>query len=259
VRTKARAPESAEAQAERIASLVFMAGRGGQIGFSALMLASDWRRYDRPVLQAAVLAAIVTESAWLSRRLIRAGKYDDRLGVWMDCASAAAAVLVSQQGLGERDAAPWAKNLAIGAAIGAASTRRTLDNVGTVGMLCAAAIATGTRARGRDVHVAGLALAVNDAISWAGTHLASRSYLNAHRRYARLRDQADELAVERAAAAASEAERIRQQARLHQLTVGVLHQLAQSPALGAAQDAARIEAARLRYALRMKRPDSAGA
>jgi signal transduction histidine kinase len=250
VRTRARAPESAEAQAERIASLVFMAGRGGQIVFSTLMLASDWRRYDRPVLQATVLAAIVTESAWLSRRLICAGKYDDRLGVWMDCAAAAAAVLVSQQGLGSRDAAPWAKNLAIGAAIGAASTRRTLDNVGTVGLLCAAAIATGVRARGRDVHVAGRALAVNDAISWAGTHLASRSYLNAHRRYARLRDEADELAVERATAAASEAERSRQQAKLHQLTASVLDQLTHSPTIGAAQDAARIEAARLRYALR---------
>ena len=72
--------EDAEAQAERIASRVFLAGRGGQLVFSALMLANDWRRYDRPVLQAATLAGVVIESGWLSRRLIRAGRYDDRLG-----------------------------------------------------------------------------------------------------------------------------------------------------------------------------------
>jgi signal transduction histidine kinase len=255
VQTRSVPPASAEsagaeAQAERIASLVFIAGRGGQLVFSALMLASDRRRYEQPMLQVAALAGMIAESAWLSRRLIRAGKYDDRLGVWVDCASAAAAVLVSRQGLGANGAAPWAKNVAIGAAIGAASTRRTVDNAGTVGVLCAAAVATGVRARGRDLHVAGLALAVNDAVSWAGTHLASRSYLNAHRRYARLRDEADELATERAAAAASEAERGRQQERLHQLTMGVLNQLADSPDLGSATDAARIEAARLRYALR---------
>ena len=240
----------AEAQAERIASLVFIAGRGGQLVFSALMLINDRRRYDQPMLQVAALAGMIAESAWLSRRLIRAGRYDDRLGVWVDCASAAAAVLVSQQGLGASGAAPWTKNVAIGAAIGAASTRRAADNVGTVGVLCAAAVATGVRARGRDLHVAGLALAVNDAVSWAGTHLASRSYLNAHRRFARLRDEADALAAERAGAAAAEAERSRQQERLHQLTMGVLGQLADSPDLGSAKDAARIEAARLRYALR---------
>ena len=56
---------------------------------------------------------------------------------------AAGAVLISQRGIGSRGAAPWAKNIAIGAAIGAASTRRTADTVGTVGTLCAAAITTG--------------------------------------------------------------------------------------------------------------------
>ena len=118
------------------------------------MLANDRRRYDRPLLQAAVLAGVVVESGWLSRRLVRARRYDDRLGVWVDCGSAAAALLISQRGIGTRGAAPWAKNVAIGAAIGAASTRRAADTVGTVGTLCAAAIATGLRARGRDAHVA---------------------------------------------------------------------------------------------------------
>lgn len=243
-------PDDAEAQAERIASLLFMACRGSQIAFSALMLANDRRRYDRPLLQAATLAGIVAESGWLSRRIIRARGYDDRLGVWVDCASAAAALLISQRGLGTQGAAPWAKNVAIGAALGAASTRRTTDTVGTVGTLCAAAIATGLRARGRDAHVAGLALAVNDAVSWTGSHVAARSYLNAHRRYARLRDEANALTVERAAASASEAERSRQRELLHQVTVGVLGTIADSAELGLAEAAARREAARLRYALR---------
>jgi len=227
-----------------------MAARGGQLVFSALMLANDRRRYDRPLLQAEVLAGLVIESGWLSRRLVRARGYDDRLGVWVDCVSAAAALLISQRGLGTQGAAPWAKNVAIGAAIGAASTRRACDTAGTVGTLCAAAIATGLRARGRDAHVAGLALSVNDAVSWAGTHVASRFYLNAHRRYARLRDEADALTVERAAASASEAERSRQHERLQQVTIGVLDGIAASAELGPAQAAARREAARLRYALR---------
>jgi hypothetical protein len=249
VRTR-RNPDDAEAQAERIASLVFMAARGGQIIFSAMMLANDRRRYDRPLLQAAALAGVVVESGWLSRRLIRARGYDDRLGVWVDCVSAAAALLISQRGLGTQGAAPWAKNVGIGAVIGAASTRRTSDTVGTVGTLCAAAIATGLRARGRDAHVAGLALSVNDAVSWAGTHVASRTYLNAHRRYARLRDEADALTVERSAASESEAERTRQHELLHQVTIGVLGGIAASAELGPAQAAAHSEAARLRYALR---------
>jgi hypothetical protein len=116
--------------------------------------------------------------------------------------------------------------------------------------LCAAAIATGLQARGRDAHVAGLALAVNDAVSWAGSHVAARSYLKAHRRYARLRDEADALTVERAAASASEAERSRQRELLHQVTVSVLGAIADSAELRLAEAAARGEAARLRYALR---------
>ncbi len=246
----ARRADDAEAQAERIASLIFMAGRGGQIAFSALMLANDWRRYGRPLLQAAALSGIVVESAWLSRRLIRRRGYDDRLGVWVDCLSAAAALLISQRGLGTQGAAPWAKNVAIGAAIGAASTRRVSDTVGTVGALCAAAIVTGLRAGGRDAHVAGIALSVNDAVSWTGTHAAARSYLTAHRRYARLRDEADALAVERAAAAAAEAERGSQQELLHHVTVDVLSAIVEGSDFGSGQAAARREAARLRHALR---------
>ena len=245
-----RSKDNAEAQAERIASLVFMAARGGQIVFSALMLANDRRRYARPLLQAAVLGGIVAESAWLSRRLVRARGYDDRIGVWVDCASAAAALLITQRGLGTGGAAPWAKNVAIGAAIGAASTRRPVDTLGTVGTLCAAAVAGGLRARGRDAHVAGLALAVNDAISWAGTHVASRAYLTAHRRNARSRDEADALRVERGAAAAAQAERNRQHEQLHQVTIGVLGRIADGTDAAAAVTSARAEAARLRYALR---------
>jgi hypothetical protein len=193
--------------------LTFVAARSGQIAFSALMIANDRRRYRRPLLQAAVLTAIIVESGWLAARVLRARRYDDRLGVWIDATSAAAALLISQRGLGALGAAAWAKNVSIGAVIGAASTRRVADTAGTVGTLCAAAIGTGIRGDGRDAHVAGLALSINDAVSWAGTHVASRVYLNAHRRYGRLRDGADAPAVDRARAAASEAERGRQHER----------------------------------------------
>ncbi|HET7012677.1 MAG TPA: hypothetical protein VFI65_02130 [Streptosporangiaceae bacterium] len=48
---------------------------------------------------------MVLESSWLSRRLIRTGRYDDRLGVWADCLCAAAALLITQRDLGDRSAA----------------------------------------------------------------------------------------------------------------------------------------------------------
>ncbi len=240
----------AEQQAERIASFVFLVSRGGQLVFSTLMFVNDRRRYARPVLQAGILAGVALESGWLGRRILRAQRYDDRRGMWLDTASTAAALIVSQRGLGSDAVAPWAKNVAIGAAAGAATARRMGESVGAMTMLCAAAMATGVRAGGRDAHVAGVALAANDAVSWAGMHVATRVYLTAHRRYARFRDQAVELAVERAQATAAEAERSRQHELLHRVTIGVFGRIAASADLAGAVAIARAEAARLRFALR---------
>jgi signal transduction histidine kinase len=240
---------SAEEQAERIAAIIFLTSRAGQLAFSTLMVINDRRRHTRPLLQAAVLAGAWLESGWLGRRIVRAGRYDDPPGMWTDTLTAAGALLVSQRGMGEGGAA-WPKNIAIGAALGSSGTRSTTRSAAVMATLCAAAVGSGLRARGREAHVAGLALAVNDAVNWTGMHLASRVYVNAHRRYGRLRDEADALTVERAAAAASEAERGRQHEQLHRVTIQVLDRIAVSRDLSEAVSVARAEAARLRYALR---------
>ncbi len=242
--------DGAELQAERIASLIFLGARGGQLLFSTLMYTNDRPRYGRPLVQAGVLAGVGVESAWLARRILRARRYEDRRGMWVDTASAATALLASQRWLGDEAVAPWAKNVAIGSAIGAAAAPSSIEATGAVAALCAAALATGVRARGRDSHVAGAALAVNDALSWAGVHIATRVYLTAHRRNARARDHADELTVERVRATAAEAERARQHELLHRVTIGVLSRIAACTDLAGATSIARAEAARLRFALR---------
>jgi signal transduction histidine kinase len=239
----------AATQAERTSALVFVGSRVGQLAFSALMIANDRRRFANPRGQLAILAAMGVESAWLTRRIVRAGRYDDRFAMWADTGSSAAALLLSHRGLAS-SAAPWAKNLAIGSAIGASSSTRPADSVGAVGLLCSAALLVGTRSSGRDAHVAGFALAANDALSWTGMSTASRVYLSAHRRYARERDQADSLAVDRSVAAGAQAERGRQHEVLHRVTIGVLRRIASTEDLAETQSIARAEAARLRYALR---------
>jgi signal transduction histidine kinase len=243
-------PRSAEEQAERVAAIIFLASRLGQLAFSTLMVINDRKRYTQPRLQAGVLAGAWLESAWLGRRIVRAGRYDDPPGLWVDTVTAAGALLVSQRGLGGDAGAAWPKNITIGAAMGASGARSNRQAAALVATLCAAAVGSGARARGREAHVAGLALAINDAVNWTGMHLASRVYVNAHRRYGRLRDEADALTVERASAAASEAERSRQHEQLHRITIGVLDRIAASTELAAAVTVARAEAARLRYALR---------
>ena len=147
-------------------------------------------------------------------------------------------------------AAPWTKNVAIGAAIGASSAPRRRDAIAAVSTLCTAGLLAGLREGGRDAPVAGFGLAFNDAVSWAGMSAASRVYLNAHRNYARLRDQADALAVERSAAAAAQSERGRQHEALHRVTIDALRKIAASADLSTARVVARAEASRLRYALR---------
>ncbi len=241
---------SAEEQAERVAAIIFLASRVGQLAFSTLMVINDRKRHTRPVLQAAALTGTWLESGWLARRIVRAGRYDDPPGMWVDTLTAAGALLVSQRGMGGDAGAAWPKNIAIGAALGASGARSNGRAAAIMATLCAAAVGSGLRARGREAHVAGLALAINDAVNWTGMHLASRVYVNAHRRYGRLRDEADALTVERASAAASEAERSRQHEQLHRVTIEVLDRIGASTDLVEAVSVARAEAARLRYALR---------
>jgi hypothetical protein len=240
---------SALADADRTSGLVFVASRAGQLAFSALMLASDRRRFSNPRTQAAVWAALAVESGWLARRVVTRSRYEDRIGMWVDTVTTSAALLASKGGLSE-GAAPWAKNPAIGAAIGASSCPRGGESAAAVATVCTAALLTGLRSRGRDAHVAGRALAFNDAVSWSGMSAASRVYLQAHHRYAEERDQADELAVERSAAAAAQAERSRQHEALHRVTIDMLGRIAATANLAEARSIAGAEAARLRYALR---------
>ncbi|HEX4428013.1 MAG TPA: ATP-binding protein [Frankiaceae bacterium] len=240
---------SALADAGRTSGLIFVASRAGQLAFSALMLASDRRRFSNPRSQVAFWTAVAVESSWLVRRIVARGRYEDRLGMWVDAVTTSAALVASQAGLSE-GAAPWAKNMAIGAAMGASSSPRRREAGVVVATVCSAALLTGMRSRGRDAHVAGRALAVNDAVSWSGMSAASRVYVQAHYRYAEERDQADELAIERSVAAAGQAERSRQHEALHRVTIDMLGRIARTGDAAQARAIAAAEAARLRYALR---------
>ena len=135
--------------------------------------------------------------------------------------------------------------------LGTNSSELVGEGAAAMTVLGAAAALAGLRARGRDSHVAGLALAANDVVSWTGMSAAARIYVESHRRSARLRDAADQLAVERAAASASQDERIRQQRRLHRVTVDVRRAVAGAADPALAGRLARHEAARLRHVLRM--------
>ncbi len=235
--------------AERTGALVFAGARIGQLAFSAFMIANDRHRVRSPLVQASVFGGLILETSWLLRRMYRASAYDDRTGLWLDAAASASALFVSQRGLGPA-AAPWVKNVAIGSVIGSLTTGGPVDAAGATALVCGAGLAAATRSTGRDAHVSGLALAVNDTISWVGMGLAARAYLRSHRRSAQLQDEATELAVERSAAAEAQDERSRQHELLHRVTIGVLQRLAASETLEQAQAIARSEAARLRYALR---------
>jgi signal transduction histidine kinase len=170
--------------------------------------------------------------------------------MWADTVFSAAGLLACEAGLRDGEGAPWMKNVAIGAVLGTSSSERRRDGVTAMAVLASAAALAGLRARGRDAHVAGAALAANDIISWIGMSAAARIYVESHRRSARLRDAADALAVERAAQTASQDERARQQRRLHRLTIDALHALARAEDRESAGRLARHEAARLRHALR---------
>ncbi|MCU1427202.1 MAG: two-component system histidine kinase [Actinomycetia bacterium] len=236
--------------AERSVARVHVAGRAGQLIFSALMVASDRRRFSRPRLQWLLLGAATVESAWLATRLLKKSTYRDPVVLWVDTAFAALGLVVCQAGLGDGDGALWMKNLAIGAAHGVSGSDDGVERLAAIGVLGSAAMWCGTRARGRDAHVAGLTLGLNDVINWAGQNVAARFYVSAHRRYAVLAEEAGAITVARAREAAAEAERSRQHGLLHETTVEVLRELAQSSDAEAATSLARREAARLRHALR---------
>ena len=241
---------TAAEQAERAIARTFVAARAGQLAFSAFMVIGDRRRFRRPKLQALLLAGSVIESAWLGYRILRADRYQDRAAQWIDTAWAAAGLIACELGLDPGDGAPWMKNLAIGAAIGAGASEDPVDRAGILALLGLAAAVSGVRAKGRDAHVAGLSLAVNDIINWTGSHTAVATYIAAHRRQARLKDDADRLAFENATRAAAESERSQQHRLVHHRTVEVLREMARSDDERAVADLARSEAGRLRHILR---------
>ncbi len=172
--------------------------------------------------------------------------------MWVDTMSSAAGLVTSATGLGTGDAAPWMKNVAIGSILGASSSEKPIERIAAVGLLSLAAFVTGARAKGRDRHVAGLGLALNDVVSWAGMHVAVSLYVAAHRRYARLQDEADELAVEQAEQAAAEAERSHQHSVVHRATIEVLKELSDCSDSQVAGAVAGREARRLRHILSTK-------
>ena len=75
---------SASEQAERSMARLFVAARccAAQLSFSTLMVIGDRRRFGRPGVQFAVLALATAESAWLTRRILTAGRFRDRRGMW---------------------------------------------------------------------------------------------------------------------------------------------------------------------------------
>jgi signal transduction histidine kinase len=248
----ASSKRTAVEQAEWSIARLFLATRAGQIGFSTMMVLADRRRYKRPWLQFALLLGTMAESAWLARRLLRSERYRDRTSLWVDTVWSGGALVASGTGLGSSNVAPWMKNIAIGAALGAASSESITERIGALGILSCAAATSGVRARGRDTHVAGAALAANDIVSWTGMHVAVTTYIAAHRRQALMQDSASRVAVEKATEAAAANERSRQHRLVHERTLEVLKALSETEDLLEAGVLARQEAGRLRHFLRTR-------
>ncbi len=245
---RAAALEQTESSIARLIVTV----RAGQLLFSSLMVASDLRRFRRPKLQVLLLAIATAESAWMAQRLVRRGRLDDPLVIWADTAFCAAGLIACEAGLDQGEGAPWMKNLVIGAGMGSSCSERPFERMSTMGVLSIAGLWSGLRAKGRDAHVSGWDLAINDVVNWVGSHAAFRVYVEAHRDYARLRDQADSLALERATARASEAERSRQHRKVHRATAEALRSIAECRDANDATLLARNEAGRLRHILQSR-------
>jgi signal transduction histidine kinase len=172
--------------------------------------------------------------------------------IWTDTVFCAFGLIACEAGLDHGHGAPWMKNLVIGSGMGSSCSERPLERLSAMGVLSTAGLWSGVRAKGRDAHVSGWELAVNDIVNWFGSHAAFRIYVEAHRRYARLRDQADTLALERATARASEAERSRQHRQVHRATADALRSIAECRDANDAISLARSEAGRLRTILQSR-------
>jgi signal transduction histidine kinase len=244
--------DSALRQAERTISDSYVSVRAGEVLLSAVMLLADRHRYRRPRLQAVLLLGVLGETAWMARRLIRTRAHRDRTVLWADAALSAAGLMACEAGLGSGGAAPWAKNVAIGAAIGASSSENPIERLGALSVIGAAGTWAALNARGRDAHVAGWGLALNDVVSWTAIHAAARRYVSIHRRLGELSDDATALTVSSATATAEAAERTTQQERIHRRTLSVLEAIASSTDRDEARNMARAEATRLRNVLRFQ-------
>jgi signal transduction histidine kinase len=244
--------QTAVEDAERAIATIFLVARAGQLTLSAFMVASQRRKVKHPKIHAALLAAAVAESAWMAKRLLRGGGYRDRLAMWSDTLGCAGGLVTCASILGADDAAPWMKNLVIGAAIGASGEERRNDRIAGMTILAVSEWWSGIRARGRDTHVAGMAMAASDVSTLIGFHVTGRNYVSMRRRFAALMDQAATLRVEQARATSAEKERGRQQQVLHQATIEVLSRIAHSLDPESASRLAQQEAGRLRHVLRTK-------
>ncbi len=94
----AKSEMTAAETAERAIARLFVAARAGQLAFSALMVASDRRRYKRLWVEVLLLAGTVIESTWLARRLLQAGRYRDRTALLVDAAWSSAGLIVCGSG-----------------------------------------------------------------------------------------------------------------------------------------------------------------
>ncbi|MGO8872793.1 MAG: ATP-binding protein [Acidimicrobiales bacterium] len=144
------------------------------------------------------------------------------------------------------------KNLVIGAAVGASGAERRNDRITGMAILAVSEWWSALRARGRDTHVAGLAMAGSDVSNLIGLHVTSVNYVSMRRRFAALMDQAAALRLEQARATSTERERGRQQQVLHHATIEVLNRIACSVDRESASRLARQEAGRLRHVLRTR-------
>ncbi len=242
------AQQSSSDEIERAIALVFSAAKVGQLIFSGLMVLADWRRYKKPWLELGLFVGAVAETAWLLDRTLKPKVQGGRLYARLDAGFAVLGLLACRTGLADRGA-NWMKNLAIGAVMGAATSESSKEAAALVAAVSSGAIVVGLRPMGRDAHLGGAALAFNDAISWTGIHVAARSYVLSHRRYAVSLDRAGNALAAQARRAAVDAERVRQHRELHDGAVRVLRKLSSVGDVDEAVLLAGREAGRLRSAL----------
>lgn len=244
--------QSSVDEAERAIATIFLAARAGQLLLSAFMVITQRRRVRHPKLHLLLLGGAVGESAWVTYRIVKDGRYGDRVAMWSDTLASAAGLVMSEPILAGDAGAPWMKNLVIGSAVGLNASDRRGDRISGLAVLGASELWSGLRARGRDSHVAGLSMAASDVINLIGIHLTSHIYVAMRRGFAILLDQATALRIQQAAAMSAEKERTRQQQHLHGATIEVLTDISACQDRETAAGLAQREAGRLRHILRTK-------